>query len=158
MLMKLILISESLYFMYKWIHGSPVSYLCVISAPPSASCDPKCTATPGQGTCQSDGKCLCWWGWTGPNAQYILSGTLKNRIMVLMNKWFWCDFSCHDMQRAEFFNFCLDTYYLILLVIHYLTSYKQIMSQETSLSLKECYIYLRPNSPASFSKKCMVVH
>lgn len=59
-------------------------------APPTVSCDPKCTATPGQGTCQSDGKCLCWWGWTGPNAEYILSGTLKNRIMAD-----YCTEACH---------------------------------------------------------------
>jgi len=46
----------------------------------AASCDPKCSG--GQGTCQSDGRCFCWWGWTGPNATYIISGANKNRILV----------------------------------------------------------------------------
>ena len=42
-------------------------------------CDPRCTKIPGQGTCLSDGQCLCWWGWTGPSSTYITSGVLKNR-------------------------------------------------------------------------------
>ena len=46
----------------------------------AASCDPRCTS--GQGACQSDGRCLCWWGWTGPNAVYLVSGSFKNRILV----------------------------------------------------------------------------
>lgn len=34
------------------------------------------------GQCQSDGRCLCWWGWTGENAQYINGGPLNNRILA----------------------------------------------------------------------------
>ncbi|KAK3755610.1 hypothetical protein QZH41_017602, partial [Actinostola sp. cb2023] len=54
------------------------------------SCDPKCESFPGQGQCQSDGRCLCWWGWTGPNATYIVTGNLTNRIMAD-----YCTESCH---------------------------------------------------------------
>jgi len=33
------------------------------------------------GQCQPDGRCLCWWGWTGPNARYVDGGPLHNRIL-----------------------------------------------------------------------------
>lgn len=36
----------------------------------------------GRGICLSDGRCLCWWGWTGPNACYVEDGTYRNRIIV----------------------------------------------------------------------------
>ena len=48
----------------------------------ASACDPQC-AGGGQGTCRSDGRCFCWWGWTGPNAVYITSGLNKNRIVVI---------------------------------------------------------------------------
>ncbi|KAJ7386400.1 hypothetical protein OS493_008524 [Desmophyllum pertusum] len=51
-------------------------------------CDPKCKG--GQGVCQSDGRCFCWWGWTGPNAVYITTGVYKNRI-----KADYCTTACH---------------------------------------------------------------
>ena len=47
----------------------------------ATKCDPRCEKF-GQGKCLPDGQCLCWWGWTGPNATYITSGSLKNRIVV----------------------------------------------------------------------------
>ncbi|EDO38234.1 predicted protein, partial [Nematostella vectensis] len=52
-------------------------------------CDPRCTRF-GQGTCRPDGLCLCWWGWTGPNATYITTGSLTNRIEAL-----YCNEPCH---------------------------------------------------------------
>lgn len=55
--------------------------LLIADIGPQAACDPKCEKF-GQGKCQSDGSCLCWWGWTGPNATYITTGNLTNRIKV----------------------------------------------------------------------------
>ena len=52
----------------------------------AVQCDPKCKGA--QGICQSNGRCFCWWGWTGPNAAYIMSGKNKNRILVLMTNYF----------------------------------------------------------------------
>ncbi|XP_062519594.1 uncharacterized protein LOC134194669 [Corticium candelabrum] len=34
------------------------------------------------GSCQSSGRCLCWWGFTGPNAVYIVNGKLHHRILA----------------------------------------------------------------------------
>ena len=36
----------------------------------------------GKGQCLSSGRCLCWWGWTGPNACYVEKGTFTNRLIV----------------------------------------------------------------------------
>ena len=52
----------------------------VFLLPASPNCDPRCKGA--QGICQADGRCFCWWGWTGPNATYITSGADKNRIRV----------------------------------------------------------------------------
>ena len=43
-------------------------------------CDPKCGTGvyAHAGTCQENGRCLCFWGWTGPNAKY----TTDNKILV----------------------------------------------------------------------------
>ncbi|XP_062519749.1 mucin-7-like isoform X2 [Corticium candelabrum] len=34
------------------------------------------------GSCQSSGRCLCWWGFTGPNAVYVVNGNLHHRILA----------------------------------------------------------------------------
>ena len=60
------------------------NFFCL--AVPVVQCDPVCKG--GQGTCQSNGRCFCWWGWTGPNATYITSGKDKNRILVLITSYF----------------------------------------------------------------------
>ena len=66
----------------------------LFSAYAAVQCDPRCTKIPGQGTCLSDGQCLCWWGWTGPNGTYITSGVLKNRIVVSL-----LDSSVYNFRR-----------------------------------------------------------
>ena len=45
-----------------------------------AVCDPLCGTGvyTHAGTCQPSGKCLCFWGWTGPNSKY----TTNNKILV----------------------------------------------------------------------------
>ena len=57
--------------------GKYITYMSPIHT--AIPCHPSCS---GQGMCLKDGQCLCWWGWTGPNAKYIVSGSLKNRILV----------------------------------------------------------------------------
>ena len=42
------------------------------------------------GICQVNGRCLCWWGWTGPNAAYIDKGEFENRILAD-----YCRIPCH---------------------------------------------------------------
>ena len=37
------------------------------------------------GKCLSNGRCLCWWGWTGSGACYVYGGTYNNRIIVSVN-------------------------------------------------------------------------
>ena len=56
----------------------------VFSKPLTAPCDPLCEAIGfhDTGICQIDGRCLCWWGWTGPNAVYINEGVYTNRILA----------------------------------------------------------------------------
>ncbi|KAL9951117.1 hypothetical protein ACROYT_G043721 [Oculina patagonica] len=66
----------------------PVSTGIPLAATTSVPCDPRCQG--GQGTCQSNGRCFCWWGWTGPNAVYIMSGVYKNRILAD-----YCTTACH---------------------------------------------------------------
>lgn len=56
------------------------NWIFILFTSPAAACDPKCKG--GQGICQSNGRCFCWWGWTGPHATYIMSGPNKNRILV----------------------------------------------------------------------------
>ena len=34
------------------------------------------------GKCLSNGRCLCWWGWTGSGACYVDGGVYNNRIIV----------------------------------------------------------------------------
>ena len=34
------------------------------------------------GKCLSNGRCLCWWGWTGSGACYVDGGAYNNRITV----------------------------------------------------------------------------
>lgn len=34
------------------------------------------------GKCLSNGRCLCWWGWTGSGACYVDGGAYNNRIIV----------------------------------------------------------------------------
>ncbi|CAB4027858.1 multiple epidermal growth factor-like domains 11, partial [Paramuricea clavata] len=62
------------------------------STTPTKPCDPKCGNPPyhGRGICLSDGRCLCWWGWTGPNACYVEDGTYRNRIIAD-----YCAKACH---------------------------------------------------------------
>eukprot|EP00795_Rhopilema_esculentum_P013465 gene13465-4343_t len=43
----------------------------------SKACSDKCGTPYGTGTCQSDGKCLCHWGWTGPRSSYLSSGQIE---------------------------------------------------------------------------------
>eukprot|EP00118_Oscarella_pearsei_P022932 m.269252 g.269252 ORF g.269252 m.269252 type:complete len:104 (+) comp40534_c1_seq41:1575-1886(+) len=56
------------------------------------ACNPRCGAGVywAAGKCQSDGRCLCWWGWTGPNGQYIVSGQNHHRI-----KADYCETACN---------------------------------------------------------------
>lgn len=42
------------------------------------------------GICQKDGRCLCWWGWTGPNGVYIDGGPRNNLILAD-----YCTEPCH---------------------------------------------------------------
>ena len=42
------------------------------------------------GICQEDGRCLCWWGWTGPNGVYIDGGPRNNLILAD-----YCTEPCH---------------------------------------------------------------
>ena len=42
------------------------------------------------GICQKDGRCLCWWGWTGPNGVYIDGGPQNNLILAD-----YCTEPCH---------------------------------------------------------------
>ncbi|XP_046840335.1 tenascin-like isoform X2 [Xenia sp. Carnegie-2017] len=62
------------------------------SLEPKNPCDPKCGNQPyfGRGVCLSNGRCLCWWGWTGPNACYVESGEYRNRIIAN-----YCARPCH---------------------------------------------------------------
>ena len=48
------------------------------------TCHPLCGASifHAAGACQQNGRCLCWWGWTGENAVFIKDGQNKNRIMA----------------------------------------------------------------------------
>ena len=58
----------------------------------SSSCNKLCGTGVfhAAGICQENGRCLCWWGWTGPNAVYIDEGALKNRILAD-----YCQDPCH---------------------------------------------------------------
>lgn len=53
----------------------------------SDNCHPRCAIT---GTCQADGRCLCWWGLTGPNSAYVDGGSNHNRIVAD-----YCGQPCH---------------------------------------------------------------
>ena len=52
--------------------------------PAKSKCHQKCGTGVhhAAGKCQSNGVCLCWWGWTGDNARYINGGKLNNRILA----------------------------------------------------------------------------
>ncbi|XP_065052435.1 uncharacterized protein LOC135681760 [Rhopilema esculentum] len=52
----------------------------------SKACSDKCGTPYGTGTCQSDGKCLCHWGWTGPRSSYLSSGQIEAEH---------CQWACH---------------------------------------------------------------
>jgi hypothetical protein len=47
-------------------------------------CDPRCSTDiyNKAGTCLDKGRCLCKFGWTGPNAQYVASGPNKGQIVA----------------------------------------------------------------------------
>ena len=51
---------------------------------PNSHCNPLCGGIGFHniGVCQTDGRCLCWWGWTGPNSNYINQGVNRNRILA----------------------------------------------------------------------------
>lgn len=34
------------------------------------------------GECLRNGRCLCWWGWTGPHSCFVDGGNYNNRIIV----------------------------------------------------------------------------
>ncbi|XP_062520130.1 multiple epidermal growth factor-like domains protein 10 isoform X2 [Corticium candelabrum] len=56
-----------------------------IAAPHSTTvCNSRCGTGiyHAAGSCQSNGRCLCWWGFTGPNAVYIVNGNLHHRILA----------------------------------------------------------------------------
>ncbi|XP_065642860.1 integumentary mucin C.1 [Hydra vulgaris] len=57
----------------------PCSYMCGYSVYHDA------------GKCQQDGRCYCWWGWTGPNAEY--ESETSNRIFADF-----CVTPCHYTQ------------------------------------------------------------
>ena len=42
------------------------------------------------GACQENGRCLCRWGWTGPNGIYINVGNIKNLMLAD-----YCTRPCH---------------------------------------------------------------
>lgn len=69
-----------------------VATVNVAWATTSASCDPSCGFPTG--TCQSDGQCLCWWGWTGPHTNltsvYVSSGENQGRVLTSEG----CTFNC----------------------------------------------------------------
>ena len=46
--------------------------------------------------CQTNGRCLCWWGWTGDNAVYIDGGAHNNRILANF-----CTRPCHYTHRVR---------------------------------------------------------
>ena len=54
----------------------------------TTTCHPNCH--PSAGVCQNDGRCLCWWGMTGPNGAYIDGGEMHNRIVAD-----YCGTPCH---------------------------------------------------------------
>eukprot|EP00112_Aurelia_sp_Birch-Aquarium-sp1_P010107 Seg2175.7 transcript_id=Seg2175.7/GoldUCD/mRNA.D3Y31 product="hypothetical protein" protein_id=Seg2175.7/GoldUCD/D3Y31 len=62
-------------------------------------CSPYCGKTSGSGKCEKDGKCLCWWGRTGPNSFYVKRGKKKGRIQAEFCEWS-CDYSPTN-QRAD---------------------------------------------------------
>ena len=49
----------------------------------------------GAGVCDN-GRCLCWYGWTGPNGVYIVGGELHNRIYAD-----YCTVPCHYTRDFE---------------------------------------------------------
>ena len=74
---------------------------------PANTCHPNCEqpSTPGTGVCRPDGRCDCWWGWTGPGAQWNSTnvdsnGIVSNRINAL-----YCTQRCHYTQDYRYTNF-----------------------------------------------------
>ena len=57
-----------------------------------ARCHPRCAYLYWHeaGRCQPNGRCLCKWGWTGPNPTYINGGELHNYILAD-----YCSEPCH---------------------------------------------------------------
>ena len=53
------------------------------------------------GKCLSNGRCLCWWGWTGSGACYVDGGVYNNRIIVSVDlRWLKTVFA--TFQDVEF--------------------------------------------------------
>eukprot|EP00794_Sanderia_malayensis_P017308 gene17308-19041_t len=55
----------------------------------TTGCHEYCGKTQGTGTCESSDRCLCWWGFTGPNSTYVKAGSKKGRIQADH-----CEFGC----------------------------------------------------------------
>eukprot|EP00112_Aurelia_sp_Birch-Aquarium-sp1_P010106 Seg2175.6 transcript_id=Seg2175.6/GoldUCD/mRNA.D3Y31 product="hypothetical protein" protein_id=Seg2175.6/GoldUCD/D3Y31 len=72
-----------------------------VSAHAVQSCSPDCGKTFGTGSCLSDGKCLCYWGFTGPSAKYKKHGSY---MKIEANHCEWICSWTHDLQNAE----CVD--------------------------------------------------
>lgn len=73
-----------------------------VSVSASTACGDKCGTPHGTGSCQSDGKCLCWYGWTGPSASFVKSGSNKGKVKADHCQWA-CHWT-HDYQNAD----CVD--------------------------------------------------
>ena len=69
-----------------------------ISGNRNSVCNPLCGSGVfhAAGICQDNGRCLCWWGWTGPNGIYINGGPLNNRILAD-----YCMSPCHFMHDCR---------------------------------------------------------
>ena len=73
------------YRNFACIHSSSSKPSKPIPEPqPTGTCSPKCEVGYRglYGTCLSNGRCLCRWGCTGPNAAFVQQGSLRNRIVA----------------------------------------------------------------------------
>ena len=74
-------------FLFLYVVVTTCFGLCYNVAHERPTCHPRCAVV---GTCQPNGRCLCWWGMTGPNSVYVEGGELHNRIIAD-----YCGEPCH---------------------------------------------------------------
>ncbi|XP_057308480.1 multiple epidermal growth factor-like domains protein 6 [Hydractinia symbiolongicarpus] len=69
------------------------------------ACNPKCVKSDGK--CLTNGRCLCCLGWTGPHAEYVLSGHYKGKIVAD-----YCDVYCPYTSHTHH-KLCVNPDYVV---------------------------------------------